>query len=251
MTDIYIYNVGYSDLLWFISLPSPHSTIKGIIENHYPRWESGRLGGEWRTWIPTMTRKAMNSLDIFWFSESHFFKTWVVEGLSRKICSFFGLSSLFEMVQNRNPSIRNQQTEKPERNPSENPSGCWQVQRDATNRNDRPGKSVDSEKTGSDSMCMLEINQEYSMWAEDIRGWSWMILYDFMIFMMYSWLIEWSFAVTGGAEYCRVPVSIQWNDMWRKHEDTLEHDATYTSLLSFARKFESIMLLPFEKNMTY
>lgn len=193
--------------------------------------ESGRLGGEGRTWIPTMTRKAMNSLDIFWFSKSHFLNVGCGGTPLKNICSFFGLSSLFEMVQSRNPSIRNQQTEKPERNPSENPSGCWQVQRDATNRNDRPGKSVDSEKTGFDSMWMLEINQEYSMWAEDIKGWSWMILYDLMIFMMYSWPNWMQFCCY---RWCRILQSTSFHSMKWHVEKAWGHLGTWCHIYLFA-----------------
>lgn len=44
-------------------------------------------------------------------------------------------------------------------------------------------------------------------------------------------LIKWNFAVTGGAEYCRVTVSIQWNDMRRKHEG---HLGTWCHVYLFA-----------------
>lgn len=47
--DRYIWQWG-SDLLWFISLPLIPSTIKGIIENHYPTWpenlEDWEVSGE-------------------------------------------------------------------------------------------------------------------------------------------------------------------------------------------------------------
>lgn len=51
--------------------------------------ESGRLGGEGSTWIPTMTRKAMNSLDIFWFSKSHTFLNVGCGGTPSKNMFFF------------------------------------------------------------------------------------------------------------------------------------------------------------------
>lgn len=213
--------------------------------------ESGRLGGEWRTWIPTMTRKAMNSLDIFWFSKSHFVK----RGLWRDSVEKYVLF-LVSQVYLKWSKIGIQASEISKlKNPSETRQ---KTHLDADRFNVMPRiemtdlESLWTQKKPDLTACECWKSIRNTACEQRISGvglgWFYMILW-------YLWctpgLIEWSFAVAGGAEYCRVPVSIQWNDMWRKHEDTLEHDATYTSLLSFACKFESIMLLPFEKNMTY
>ncbi len=191
--------------MWVVVyLPLPPLN-KGIIGNHYPTWpenlEDWEVRGELSEFQPWHEKLCK-----------------AVAATPSKKNVFFGLSSWFETHA------------KPIRKPIWMLTGStwcheskWQT-----------WKVCGLRKTGFDSMWMLEINQECNMWAEDIRGvlgWFYDIYWYLLIFIDIYWylwctlgLIEWSFAVTGGAEYCRVPVSIQWNDMWRKHEDTLEHD---------------------------